>query len=79
MPFGGKSTIATLASSTSRSSMIAPRSMSRDATTMVVVVGSCEAAVPPLPLPFDVTRMSTNAMSARKIPISRTNRFERFN
>jgi hypothetical protein len=26
-----------------------------------------------------VTRINTNAMSARKIPISRTNRFERFN
>ena len=58
--------------------MVAPRSMSFVATTSVVVVAFSGVFLPPLP-PLIVTRISTNAMSARKIPISRTNRFERFN
>ncbi len=55
--------------------------MSLAATTTVSVV-----AVPPLPPGPPVllsrlseNRMSTNATTARKTPMSRTNRFERFN
>ena len=50
----------------------------RAATTTTAVDG-----VPPPPpvllLLFSIRMISTNATTARKIPMSRTNRFERFN
>jgi hypothetical protein len=50
------------------------------ATTMFAVVGDAEGRTPPPPLPLPSIRtIRTNATMARKIPMSRTSLFERFN
>jgi hypothetical protein len=77
IPLGGKSAIATSLVVTSAAWMVAPRSIAFVDTTSVVVVAAGGVLLGP-PLPLIVTRINTNAMSARKIPMSRTNRFERF-
>ena len=55
-----------------------PSGMSLAATTIATSSQASDPAVPPSPPPLSVRTTRTNATMARKIPMSRTNRFERF-